>query len=226
MKIVLAISALLSMFVISSIGWEKEQEQVAKFLSQQSTPLVEYEAFRRMEARNAKGEVDAWLELNAKLSQGNSLQYQVLNSYKSSNKASGKVYNSFFTLLEREIEHWKTGSFKKSGFLTDNYTFFKTEDLGGVYQLSLKAKRKEGLLINGMIFVSPEGKLLRSEGVLTKNPSPWFSRVLVIITYREIYGVTVPSHYDSEARVRIFGEWTTDVSYKYKSINGLPVTEN
>jgi hypothetical protein len=179
-----------------------------------------------MEARNSMGKIDARLEIKTWLSQGNLLQYQILSEHKEDSMAGRKVYKSMLELIESERNAVKTGSFKKSGFLTENYNFWRTEDLSGVFQLSLKAKRKEGLLINGMIFVDPNGKLIRSEGVLTKNPSFFISRTLIIFTYAEIFGVTVPIHYDSEVRVKVFGEWTFSTSYKYTSVNGVPVLED
>lgn len=226
MKFLATTAFFVSVFICLTLGQESELTVQQKFLARQSAPLVEYEATRLMEARNSKGKTQAKVELKTWLLEGKLLHYQILSESKEDSMTGRKIYKSMLELLESERKEVQTGAFKKSGFLAENYNFWKAEDLGGTFQLSLKAKRKDGLLINGMIFVHPNGELIRSEGVLTKNPSFFISRTFIVFTYAEIFGVTLPTHYDSEVRIKMLGEWTFSTEYKYQSVNGRLVPEN
>lgn len=225
MKILLTLALLVSTFVCLTTGQTSEHLVLDKFLARTSAPLIEYDATRRMEARNSKGKVIAWLELRTWLSSGNHLQYQILKQYTEDSVTGRKVYKSFLELIDVEREYVKIGSFKKSGFIVENYNFTKTEEVSDEFKVSLTAKRKAGLFLNGQIYLDKTGKLLRSEGTLTKNPSFWITKVDVAFTYGDKFGVTLPLHYNSEIKVRLVGEFTTSIEYNYTSVNGVPVPQ-
>jgi len=74
-------------------------------------------------------------------------------------------------------------------------------DTSGLMRVTVKPKRKDELLIDGVIILTPDtGDLLRVEGRLAKSPSFWIGRIDVVRTYDRIGGVRVPVRTESVAQ--------------------------
>ena len=85
-------------------------------------------------------------------------------------------------------------------------------------RVTVKPKREDELLINGVIILAPDtGDLLRVEGHLAKSPSFWISRIEVVCTYDRIDGVRVPIHTESVAQVKMAGTSNFAMSYEYRT---------
>lgn len=201
----------------------QELSPLEKFLAHSITPLVEYSAIREMEARNSDGKVVAELKAFTVLSNGKEMNYRI-ESERHEGLGGSKASEQLVKILEEEKAQAQNSSFEKSGFTRENYVFTKTENVSDFFLVSLRAQRKGGLFINGLLFLDKQGRLLRSEGILTKNPSFMTSDVLVVVTYEEIFGARVPVSYDSRAKIRFgFGKWTMSSRYTYLSVNGFKV---
>ena len=127
--------------------------------------------------------------------------------------------------LEREKALWNGALSARSNLTTANYDFIGASlDASGLMRVTVKPKRQDELLINGVIILAPDtGDLLRVEGHLAKSPSFWTSRIEVIRTYDRIDGVRVPVHTESVAQVTMAGASSFAMSYEYETINGRRV---
>src|SRR5687767_10761726 len=183
-------------------------------------PLTQYRAYRRLHARSQRMDQEGWLEAWTELD-SSGFRYEIV-----SERGSEQVLNRVLrTMLKREQELVAAGEGWRSALTTANYEFGESEPQGTVQYVSLKPKRKDALLVDGHMVLSPDGQeLLRVEGKLAKNPSFWTSLVNIIRHYARIDGVRVPIATESTAKVKIVGVSRLDVRYDYESINGRPVS--
>jgi len=186
----------------------------------QDPPLVQYRAFRRMHARNEKFNqeawVDAWTELN-----GQNFEYEI-TSERGSEYIRTKILKA---LLAREQEIVTKGEAARADLSLDNYQFEASDEASSdVRYVLLKPKRKDMLLVNGRMVLSPDGRdLLRVEGTLSKNPSFWTSLVSVVREFTRLDGVRVPVSTATVAKLKFAGQAHMDVRYEYETVNGRPV---
>jgi hypothetical protein len=183
-------------------------------------PLRQYRAFRRLHARSERlsqeGWLDAWTELDDR-----GFRYQIV-SERGSEKVRTRVLRA---ILKREQELIAGGEGARGALTAANYHFGEAVDEDGLRYVPLKPKRKDALLVDGHMVISPEdGELLRVEGRLARNPSFWTSLVNVIRHYARLDGVRVPIATETTAKVKFVGEARLDVRYEYASINGRPVS--
>jgi hypothetical protein len=183
-------------------------------------PLTQYRAYRRLHARSQRMDQEGWLEAWTELD-SSGFRYEIV-----SERGSEQVLNRVLrTMLKREQELVAAGEGWRSALTTANYEFGESDMHGTVQYVSLKPKRKDALLVDGHMVLSPDGQeLLRVEGKLAKNPSFWTSLVNIIRHYARIDGVRVPIATESTAKVKIVGVSRLDVQYDYESINGRPVS--
>ena len=106
-----------------------------------------------------------------------------------------------------------------------NYEFAPAVAEDGLLRVGLTPRRKDAMLIDGAMFLSPEdADLVRLEGRLVKPPSFWTRQVKVVRRYGRNAGVRVPLSMESTAKVLIVGTSTFAMSYRYLSVNGRPVS--
>jgi hypothetical protein len=207
--------------VPASMAGRDGSSTATRFLSQHDEPLTHYRAFRRMHARSEKFGQEAWIEVWTELDdQG--FRYEIV-SERGSDYARNKVLKA---VLKREQELIAQGHAERSTLTHANYEFTDGQTApDGVRYVLLKPKRKDLLLVDGRMALSPDAtELLRVEGRLSKNPSFWTNSVNVIRHYERVDGVRVPVSTESIARVKFAGLSRLDVEYEYESINGRPVS--
>ena len=182
--------------------------------------LQQYRALRRMHARSEKFNHEGWMEVWTELD-GHTFKYDIV-SERGSDMIRKKVLRA---LLEREQELIAKGEPWRAELTTANYEFSEETSGPDEKYVGIKPKRKDVLLVDGRMVLSPDGReLLRVEGVLAKNPSFWTSLVNVIRHYARLDGVRVPIATESMAKVKFAGNSRLDVEYEYESINGRPVS--
>lgn len=197
-----------------------ELRPVQRFLSADNEPLRQYRAFRRLEASNGKFKKEAWLEAWTEMDAAG-FRYDIVSE-------GGSPYILEKVLrpaLEREKAIWNGRLSGRSSLTTANYDFIAASlDTSGLMRVTVKPKRKDDLLIDGVIILTPEtGDLLRVEGRLAKSPSFWTGRIEVVRTYGRIDGVRVPVRTESVAQVKMAGASSFAMSYEYETINGRRV---
>jgi hypothetical protein len=184
-------------------------------------PLTQYRAYRRLHARSEKMDQEGWLEAWTELD-GRGFRFEIV-SERGSEQVRSRVLRA---MLKREQELVASGENARSALTAANYDFGEVDVQGtGVQHVPLKPKRKDTLLVDGHMVLSPDGReLLRVEGRLAKNPSFWTSLVNIIRHYARVDGVRVPIATESVAKVKLVGTSRLDVHYQYETINGRPVS--
>ncbi len=184
-------------------------------------PLKRYRAYRRMHAVNEKFKHEAWLEAWTEMDDSG-FRYEIV-SESGSDYIREKVLRN---LLQREQQLIARGQAAAAELTPDNYLFEEPYSQGDVERyILIKPKRKDVLLVNGRMVLSPDGtEVLRVEGVLSKNPSFWISSVNVTRDFARVDGVRVPVATESIAKLRMAGTGRMTVSYEYHAINGRPVS--
>jgi hypothetical protein len=196
---------------------ESPSAAVDRFLALPDPDPTEYKALRHLEARNAhfgtEAAMEVWTEGDA-----NGFRYRIV-----SEEGSEYIRNRVFRqTLETERAMWASGAPNRATFTRANYVF---EDRGpqadGSTSLSVKPKRKDPLLIDGIIFLSPDdGDLVRMEGRLVKSPSFWTRHVQIVRCFRRFNGIRMPISLESTANVLVAGKSTFRMTYEYQSVNG------
>lgn len=183
-------------------------------------PLAQYRAFRRMHARSARFDQEAWLETWTELDE-RGFRYEIVGE-RGSEYVRNKVLKA---VLKKEQELVREGP-ERAAITEDNYVFEEPDQSAdGPRYVLLKPKRKDVVLVDGRMVLTPDGAdIVRIEGRLAKNPSFWTSLVSVIRHFASIHGTRVPVLTESVAKIRFAGESTLNVSYEYESINGRPVS--
>ncbi len=188
-----------------------------RFLALDDPTPTQYRALRHLEAQNDKFEKNAWMDVwtDADVS---GFRYRIV-----AEDGSDYIRNRVFRAsLETERKMWASGAPDKAGFTLANYIF---EDRGahpdGLASLAVTPRRKDLLLVDGVIFLRPDdGELMRLEGELAKSPSFWTRRVHIIRHYQRFLGIRMPVALETTAAVRIAGRSTFRMTYEYESING------
>jgi hypothetical protein len=204
-------------------------DSVSRFLARRDAPVTAYRALRRLEARNERFHVDGWLEAMTELSPEAGFSYQVVRE-----GGSGYIRNKVLrAALEGEKKMIRDGEPTRAALTMENYELAMEEitDPDGLVRLIARPRRKDTLLIDGRLFVTPDdADLVRVEGRLSKNPSFWTREVTIVRRYGRIAGVRVPVSLESVAKVRIAGRSSLSMTYRYEMVNGEilaagPVTE-
>jgi hypothetical protein len=196
---------------------DDERSMAAGFVSRPEEPLRSYRAFRRMHAWSEKFNQEAWLEAWTELKNGR-FKYEVMTE-----RGSDTIRNRVLrAVLEREQELVNSGDTGKADLTPENYDFAEVgRDTDGTHVVQITPRRKDVLLVEGKMVLSPDGgELLRVEGRLSKNPSFWTSLVNVVRHYARLAGVRVPVATESTAKVKFAGNAQLEVAYEYEMVNG------
>jgi hypothetical protein len=199
---------------------EGERFLAASFFARQEEPLRSYRAFRRMHAWSEKFNQEGWLDAWTELKDGR-LQYQVVTE-----RGSDTIRNRVLrAILKREQELVASGDTDRADLTPENYDFSEAgRDSDGTHLVQITPRRKDVLLVEGRMVLSPDGRdLLRVEGRLSKNPSFWTSLVNVVRHYARLAGVRVPVATESTAKVKFAGNAQLEVAYEYETVNGQNV---
>ena len=191
-----------------------------RFLTRADEPLSQYRGTRHLEGRNARMNLDGWMEVATELGE-DGFHYRVLGEG-GSEMIRRRVFHS---MLENEERAFATGDAARSSFTATNYelTPAPTDEVGLV-KLFAHPRRRDVTLIEGAVFVTDtDADLVRVEGRLAKNPSFWTRRVEVVKQYGRIGGLRVPVRVDSTAQMRLAGTSTFTMIYDYEMINGVTV---
>jgi hypothetical protein len=193
-------------------------EPMRRFLAQDDTQHP-YRAVRRLAAEN--GDRRGWIEAATEYAPQTGFRYDIL-SEGGSDLIRNKVLRA---VLDGERDAIAQGETARSSIDRANYLFQANGvDHDGLANVLLTPRRKERVLVAGMIFLRPRvGDLVRLQGRLAKNPSWWVKDVEISRSYDRIHGVLVPIEITSTAQLRWIGSATFHMTYVYSEIDGLPV---
>ena len=187
----------------------------SRFLARDEPPLTSAIALRHLTATTRGGSMTGWIDACTVLENGE-LRYWIV-----AEGGSGVVRRrALVAALEGEIKA-RTDRNLRAALDRTNYEFAPEIAEDGLLRVGLTPKRKDTMLIEGAMFLSPEdADLVRIEGRLVKPPSFWTRQVTVVRRYGRSGGVRVPLSMESTAKVLIVGTSTFAMTYRYLSING------
>lgn len=197
-------------------------ELVERLLSSTDPGLTSYRAVRVLEAEARGGRMRGQLTAVTSLDSEGGFQFEVLEE-SGSGIIRGRVLRA---ALEAEQKLTSTGDSRRGALTPTNYEFGSVAELAGdgLTRIRLRPKRRDTLLLDGSVLLTePDGDLTSVEGYLVKRPSFWTREVHVTRRYERINGVRVPVSTESRARVLMAGRSTFAMSYRYLTINGVPV---
>jgi len=173
-----------------------------------------------MEAGLVDSDKRGWMEVWTSYAPGRGLTYEVVKEG-GSDYVRGKILRDF---LENEQELVAHGQPLRAAIEPKNY---QVEDAGttpeGLQRITLTAARKSDGIINGTLFLHPEGGYVtRMQGRLVKSPSFWLRDVDVTWKFGRIGRHVMPVEVSSTGRVRMFGRSNFKMVYEYVSIDGQP----
>jgi hypothetical protein len=197
---------------------------VARFLNNPAESLTQFRATRHLEATNTRFKKHGWMDVLTELSAETGFTFQVV-AEGGSDYIRKKVLRP---ILEGEREIVASGDAARAALTPENYHMLREEPAeDGLVRLFLTPKRQERTLIDGTLLVTEtDADLVRVAGRLAKNPSFWTKRVDIIRSYGRVAGFRVPLSIESVAQVRIAGQSTMTMTYRYEMVNGRPVTSD
>jgi hypothetical protein len=214
----MAVAAIFAGFAaLAPVSALEKSETLQRFLALEDPDPTQYRALRHLEARNDQfgksATMDVWTEGDA-----DGFRYQIV-----SEQGSEYIRNHVFRqTLDTEQKMWGEGTPATAALTPANYVFSENgPQPDGSASLLMKPRRKDMLLVDGAIFLSPEdGDLIRMEGTLSKTPSFWTRHVRITRWYKRFAGVRMPVALDSTANVRVAGQSSFRMTYQYESVNG------
>lgn len=223
MRIISAVLfSILIILTSSPKGNGVESEIVQKFMSADPGQVWEYTSIRDIEAHTKFLNLSAKMKVEVNLFRENNLEYKVL-----SESGSAKVKSRILSILKEEKKVIKKLKPETTEFNGRNYTVTpKNTTKDGFIVLWSKPLRKDHFLIDGDLFVTPSGELVRLEGKLVKDPSRWTNNVRVVREYQRIAGIRMLVKQSSKADLILgIGESSLEAEYVYTSVNGTRVAE-
>ena len=194
------------------------EHSIEQFLAQDDTQRA-YRAARRLEAEN--GSRKGWMEAITEYSPEMGFRYAI-----TAEGGSGYIRSRVLkAVLDGERDVIAQGETASSSLTPSNYTFQANGiDTDGLANVLLTPRRKERVLVSGMMALNPaDGGLVRLQGRLAKSPSFWVKEVDIVRTYQRIDGTVVPVTLESKAQLRFLGEAALRMTYVYSEINGRPL---
>jgi hypothetical protein len=184
-------------------------------------PAHQYRASRRLEATGSgRG---AWLDVQTEFSASTGLRYHV-----TSEGGSGYIRSRVLrSLLDEEQRLVARNGGSAVALAPDNYQFTPegmTEE--GLAVVRIEPLRKAHSLLDGRMFLTLDGDLLRVEGRLAKNPSFWVTRTTVVRWYRRINGALMPVWVETTAQLRLLGASTLRMTYRYSHVDDREVADD
>lgn len=217
----LVLTLLLTPSLAAAQGMPAAQAYPAALPFRPEPPVRSYVAIRRLESTNERHHKDAWLVARTELRPDGTFAYQVLDEGGSEMIRKRVLHEA----LKKEAQVHGDGRAKRGGITHENYEFAPPTSSGNEVKVGLVPRKREDMLVKGVMVTSPDGELLRVEGELVKRPSFWTKSVHVVRQYGRVNGTHVPVRFDSRAQVRLVGPSTLSMTFEYLEINGEPVQE-
>jgi len=203
-------------------GPQRTSEIVDRFLRSAGPPLVSYRARRTLTASALAGRVTGSVVADTWLESGGIFRFRIVREEGSSIVRERVLKPA----LRAEQESYARHEVEDMALTRNNYDFqFGTAPAPGILQLTLVAKRRTPMLLNGAATLDgDDADLVRFEGSPASMPSFWTRQVNVACDYARIDGVRVTVGIHSRADVRLVGDSAFAMNYDYTMINGRPVS--
>jgi len=218
---VVGIAGLLDI-TVKADGEEANLDLIQRIVAEATKSGVALRATRDLRAGTEGGKHVGWMQVETVTSSTGQFAWTVLDEG-GSERTRNKVFRE---LLDAEAQAAKSTR-DDAGITRENYTFGPvTRTANGQLELRLIPRRQDPRLIDGTITVSPDGAPVLLRGRLAKSPSFWVKSVSVVKRFIKLDGVTVPSTIESLADLKMFGQASFTMRYRYSEVNGRHVTHS
>jgi hypothetical protein len=186
-----------------------------------STRGVSLKAIRELRAGTRSGKHEGWMQVETVTSPGTGFSWKVIDEG-GSERTRNKVLRE---LLEAEAQAVRTGS-DEAALTSANYDFGPmTRTASDQLEVRLIPRREDPRLVEGTLTVSADGSPLLLQGRLAKSPSFWVKSVTVVKRFAKFDGVTLPATVESLAELKMFGQASFSMRYRYSEVNGRAVSQ-
>ena len=200
---------------------EAPENLIQRVVAQTTRSGIAVRATREMRAGTRSGKHAGWMSVETTVSPNGAFNWTVLEEG-GSERTRSKVFRA---LLETEGETWRAGARDAAALTPANYIFTPLPpSRPGQIQIQLTPRREDSKLIEGTLTVSSDGYPILLEGRMAKSPSFWVKSVRVVKRYGRFAGVALPTTIESTADLKMFGESTFTMRYRYSEVNGRAIS--
>ena len=192
-------------------------EFIQRVVSEITRSDVTLKATRELRAGTLSGKHQGWMNVETIIDGSNGFNWRVIDEG-GSERTRKQVLQE---MMRVEAEAAQRGSEDAAALTPANYSFHPLRATHpGQFEIALEPRRKDPRLIVGTLTVSSNGAPIRLEGRLAKSPSFWVKSVTVVKRYESIGGVSLPTTLESIADVKLVGQSSLSMQYRYREVNG------
>jgi len=194
--------------------------------AQQATGLSSYTSTSVIHAELPESKQQGEYEVKRQYSAPKSLLFTALH-FTGDTFVKANVITRF---MQSEVEHVQKDDSSTMAFTAANYKFsYKgLQSVNGrtLHEFQLKPRRRRVGLLKGNLFLDAyTGSLVHLEGVPSKSPSVFLSKIRVSQDFADFGPFTLPVHLHSEAKASIVGRTIVDVYQRdYQVVPGVTQT--
>jgi hypothetical protein len=198
---------------------ERARNIIQRVVANTTPAGVGWRATRELRAGTRSGKHQGWMDVDTAMTPAGFTWTVLVEG--GSERTRNKVFRE---LLQAEAQSVRSGS-HDAALTPANYEFLPM-DSPGSSQIKIRVKplRADPRLIDGVLTVSSDGSPLMLEGKLAKSPSFWVKSVTVVNRYDRFAGVVLPVAVESIADLKIVGQSTFSMRYRYSEVNGRRVS--
>ena len=197
-----------------------DDELMRRVIAEVTRSDVTLKAIRELRAGTLSGKHQGWMDVETTIDRSNGFNWKVIGEG-GSERTRNQVLRE---MMKAEADAAQRGSDDVAALTPANYQFQPLpRSRAGQFEISLEPRRKDPRLIVGTLTVSSDGAPLRLEGRLAKSPSFWVKSVTVVKQYELIEGVSLPTTLESIADVKLVGQSSFSMRYRYREVNGQSV---
>ncbi len=218
------LAALAGLAGVLNVGVAADAEEadwlIQQVVAQTTRSGLAVHAARHLEAGSVSGKHRGWMDVDTSVSPAGVFSWTILGEG-GSERTRDKVFRA---VLGAEAEAWRAGARDTAALSLANYEFVNEGSAGnGQTRVRLVPRRADSKLVNGTLIVSDDGHPVLLEGRLAKSPSFWVKSVTVVKRYARIGDVSLPVSIESLADVKMIGQSSFSMGYRYTSVNGRSV---
>jgi hypothetical protein len=222
--LVTAVAAFMGLAGVLNIGLAADAEEadslIQQVVNQTTRSGFAVRASRHLEAGSVSGKHRGWMDIDTTATPAGDFSWTVIGEG-GSERTRDKVFRA---VLETEAQAWRAGARDNAALSLANYQFVNEGVAGdGQTRVRLTPRRADSKLVNGTLIVSADGHPVLLEGKLAKSPSFWVKSVTVVKRYALLGGVSLPVSIESLADVKMVGQASFSMRYRYTSVNGRNV---
>ena len=196
-----------------------DDQLIQRIVAETTRSDVTLKAFRELRAGTLNGKHQGWMDVETTVDPTGEFQWKVIGEG-GSERTRIKVLREMMK-AESEAAHRSPAA---TALTPANYTFHRRPRSGtGRIEIGLEPRRQDPRLIVGTLTVTDDGTPVRLEGRLAKSPSFWVKSVAVVKRYELIQGVSLPTSVESIADVKLVGQSSFSMRYRYHEVNGQAV---